>query len=299
MTPCWRKTVRQIARMRRVRWILTHRTCHTVIICLRKIPLPFTYFPTQKYNFLYRASSVYWFCITILSYGGSLVSQWRYQNVILCNGTETIKSAANDVNIGNVTPEVGVFRRNMSKFMDKNEIRYIIKTSLLVGTWSRVLYHVSWMSWYQRITRDALVWSDDISSSTRLVRTSYYSNNVYILLPFALHMCFSNCCCADFYGYQAPVAYRGSGDCSVHAFIQSCFHGSPMRTWCRYLSPSAALPILYSTQATSSMLGVLLVWKLSRPEWDSNPRYPAWKSSALTTRPSSLPALATWWQQLI
>ena len=31
-------------------------------------------------------------------------------------------------------------------------------------------------------------------------------------------------------------------------------------------------------------LGVLMVWKLSRPERDSNPRYPAWKSSALTTR---------------
>ena len=31
-----------------------------------------------------------------------------------------------------------------------------------------------------------------------------------------------------------------------------------------------------------------MVWKLSRPERDSNPRYPAWKSSALTTRPPSL-----------
>ena len=34
-------------------------------------------------------------------------------------------------------------------------------------------------------------------------------------------------------------------------------------------------------------LGVLMVWKLSRLERDSNLRYPAWKSSALTTRPSS------------
>ena len=34
-------------------------------------------------------------------------------------------------------------------------------------------------------------------------------------------------------------------------------------------------------------LGVLMVWKLSRPERDSNPRYPAWKSSALTARPPS------------
>ena len=32
-------------------------------------------------------------------------------------------------------------------------------------------------------------------------------------------------------------------------------------------------------------LGVLRVRKLSRPERDWNPRYPAWKSSALTTRP--------------
>ena len=34
-------------------------------------------------------------------------------------------------------------------------------------------------------------------------------------------------------------------------------------------------------------LDVLMVWKLSRPEWDSNPWYPAWKLSALTTRPPS------------
>ena len=34
-------------------------------------------------------------------------------------------------------------------------------------------------------------------------------------------------------------------------------------------------------------LGVLMIWKLSRPQRDSNPRYPAWKSSALTTRPPS------------
>ena len=38
-------------------------------------------------------------------------------------------------------------------------------------------------------------------------------------------------------------------------------------------------------------LGALMVWKLSRPERDSNPRYPAWKSSALTTRPPSPPHL--------
>ena len=31
-------------------------------------------------------------------------------------------------------------------------------------------------------------------------------------------------------------------------------------------------------------LGVLMVWKLSQPKQDSNPKYPAWKSSALTTR---------------
>ena len=34
-------------------------------------------------------------------------------------------------------------------------------------------------------------------------------------------------------------------------------------------------------------LDVLMVWKLSRPKRDSNPRYPAWKSSALTTWPPS------------
>ena len=34
-------------------------------------------------------------------------------------------------------------------------------------------------------------------------------------------------------------------------------------------------------------LGVLMVWKLSRPEQGSNTPYPAWKSSALTTRPPS------------
>ena len=49
--------------------------------------------------------------------------------------------------------------------------------------------------------------------------------------------------------YQALEAHRGSGDCYVHVFIQPCFHGSPMHTWCSFLSPSTALSTVYSTQA--------------------------------------------------
>ena len=49
-------------------------------------------------------------------------------------------------------------------------------------------------------------------------------------------------------------AHRGSGDCYVHVFVQPCFHGPPMHTWCCCLSQRAALSTLYSTQGTSSMI---------------------------------------------
>ena len=40
---------------------------------------------------------------------------------------------------------------------------------------------------------------------------------------------------------------------------------------------------LYTQPQGENELGVLMVWKLSWPEWDLNPRYLTWKSSALTT----------------
>ena len=42
-------------------------------------------------------------------------------NVILCNGTKTMTSATDDVNIRNVTSVVCAFRRNVCKIMNKND----------------------------------------------------------------------------------------------------------------------------------------------------------------------------------
>ena len=49
------------------------------ITYVRKIPLPISNFPTQKYNFLYHANSVFLFQTTILAYAGFLNLQWCYQ----------------------------------------------------------------------------------------------------------------------------------------------------------------------------------------------------------------------------
>ena len=47
---------------------------------------------------------------------------------------------------------------------------------------------------------------------------------------------------------------------------------------------------LLNTGHVEYQIGVLTVWKLSRAERESNPRYSAWKSSALITRPHSTPS---------
>ena len=66
-----------------------------------------------------------------------------------------------------------------------------------------------------------------------------------------------------------------------------------MHTWCHCLSPTACLPVhfILNPGHVEYELGVLTVWKLSQPEQVWNPWYPAWKSSALTTRPHSVPVL--------
>ena len=83
------------------------------------------------------------------------------------------------------------------------------------------------------------------------------------------------------------MAHWGSGDCYVYVFDMvplSVIKRHPVHF---ILNPGHA----------EYELGILMVWKLSRPEQDSNPKYPAWKSSALTTRPPS-PRWAYSWAQL-
>ena len=54
--------------------------------------------------------------------------------------------------------------------------------------------------------------------------------------------------------------HRGSGDCyDVHVFVQPCFPGSSMHTWCRCLSPSAALSFIFNTGHVEYELGVIMV----------------------------------------
>ena len=66
-----------------------------------------------------------------------------------------------------------------------------------------------------------------------------------------------------------------------------CTHGAAV---CHQAPPCP----LYTQPRARRELDVLMVWKLSRPERDSNPRYPAWKSNALTTRPPSPPEWTHW-----
>ena len=68
--------------------------------------------------------------------------------------------------------------------------------------------------------------------------------------------------------------------CSLAFMI---FHGLPMHTWCRCVTKRRPVHFILNPGHVEYELGVLMVWKLSRPERDANPRYPAWKSSTLTT----------------
>ena len=58
--------------------------------------------------------------------------------------------------------------------------------------------------------------------------------------------------CAYFKATRQLSTWKQRLICYVHVFVQSCFHGSSMHTWCSCLSPSATMPTVYSNQVTSS-----------------------------------------------
>ena len=90
------------------------------------------------------------------------------------------ESRTENARIGKLTLSVRVFRiikQNSAKLKQK-KMYIILKHIITIVTWSGVLYHASWMSSYHRITLDAsrLVWSYDISSSTRRDSSYYLSH---------------------------------------------------------------------------------------------------------------------------
>ena len=60
--------------------------------------------------------------------------------------------------------------------------------------------------------------------------------------------------CAYFKATRQLSTWKQRLICYVHVFVQSCFHGSSMHTWCSCLSPSATMPTVYSNQVTSSKI---------------------------------------------
>ena len=97
-----------------------------------------------------------------------------------------------------------------------------------------------------------------------------------------------NCCCTRFNATRHPRHVEAA----VIVMYSIC---TALLLWIAHehlapLSFTKRRPVhfIFNSGHVEYELGVLMVRKLSRPERDSNLQYPAWKSSALITRPPTL-----------
>ena len=73
----------------------------------------------------------------------------------------------------------------------------------------------------------------------------------------------------------------------MYMYLYSITFMDPPCTVCAAVTKRRPVPFIPNLGHLEYELGVLMVWKFSRPERESNPWYSAWKSSALTTWPPS------------